>query len=126
MRLIVNSKLLIVVIVSGFLLGMAALFVPRVATYPAFFIGFLVFVQVIQKNDAAIDAFLTGLFLGGVALLAASVSAIAVGATRDWASQSIRVTLSVIWAGGLFIIGGWLLASVVWRFVQGTFGARRG
>lgn len=124
MRLRVNSKLLVVVIVCGLLLGMAAVFASRVVVYLAFFVGFLVFVQVIQKDDAALDALVTGLILAGVALLVASVSAFIAGTTTDWASQSIRVTLNVIWAGGLFIIGSWLFIGIIWRLVQWTIGAR--
>lgn len=124
MRFRVNSKLLVVLIVCGFLLGMAAVFASRVVAYLAFFVGFLVFVQVIQKDDTAPDAFVTGLFLAGVALLAASVSALLAATTTNWASQSIRVTLSVIWAGGLFIMGGWLFAGLIWRLIQWIIGTR--
>lgn len=124
MRLRVNSQLLVVVIVCGLLLGMAAVFVSRVVGYLAFFVGFLVFVQVIQKDDAALDALVTGLILAGVALLVATVSAFISGTTTDWAGQSVRVTLIVIWAGGLFIIGSWLLVGAIWRLAQWIIGTR--
>jgi len=118
MRLTINFKLLVLIIVCGLLWGVAAIFVPKIAAYLAFFIGFLAFAQVIQKADTMLDAFVTGLFLDGAGLLAASAIALIVGTLMHWTNQSIRVTVNIIWFGGVFIMGSWLCVGLVSRLIQ--------